>query len=148
MSTLNRQGTALSFLLLANPKIKLDEEDLHKFGFYLAFINEAGYVMISQGKKYERLHRVILGLPAEWVDHINRDRLDNRRINLRTVTATENNRNRSISCANKSGVKGVSFCNTRKKWIAYVSKNGKNLNLGGFIDKEAAIAARERANLI
>lgn len=63
------------------------------------------------------MHRVINKTPAGMqTDHINRDRLDNRRANLRTVTHTENMNNRSVQKRSKSGVQGVTWNKQAQKW--------------------------------
>jgi hypothetical protein len=62
--------------------------------------------------------------------------------NLRWCTRTENNRNCSISRANTSSVKGVSF--TNKKWSAYIKVNGKTLHLGSFTTLEEAKEVRQQ----
>ncbi len=79
------------------------------------------------------------------IDHINGDRGDNRISNLRVVTSTENNRNKAINKNNTSGVTGVTWSKSRRKWIAqiHIGKIGKAL--GGFDRVEDAIAARKNA---
>lgn len=69
-----------------------------------------GYVCGTVGGSTVRLHRVILGLDREdprHVDHLNRDRLDNRRVNLRLVTQAENNQNTPAQKGSVSGYRGV-----------------------------------------
>jgi hypothetical protein len=59
-------------------------------------------------KKAVKLHRVILKAPrGTSVDHINRDGLDNRRVNLRFCTNSENQANRTHNFSNKAALKGV-----------------------------------------
>lgn len=82
------------------------------------------------------------------VDHINGDSLDNRRANLRLVSARENawNTNRRLP-GNKSGHTGVTWDRSRRRWLAHIKINGRLKNLGRFADKEQAIAARARAEI-
>ena len=86
---------------------------------------------------------VILG--EKWYDHINRNPLDNRKENLRKVTRTENNRNRTISKNNKSGVVGVLWNSRNNNWRVRIMVNKKSIEIGQFLNKEDAIKARLEA---
>jgi hypothetical protein len=88
------------------------------------------------------LHRFIIDAPkGKHVDHINGDTMDNRRGNLRAVTASENSRNRKGAQINsKSGVRGV--YKHRQKWAAIIRHERKNIHLGLFETIEEAAAAR------
>jgi len=90
--------------------------------------------------------RVILGAkPGEIVDHVNRDTLDNRRANLRIVTARQNSWNRRLlTTRNKSGYRGVSWYSRHKKWVAQIRVNSRRIHLGYFISPESAAAAYDR----
>lgn len=96
----------------------------------------------AYNKKHNiRLHRLILNCPSDMVvDHINHNRLDNRKENLRICTVQENNRN-------KSNVDGVSWRNDRSKWRAYITVDNKQIYLGLYDKKEAAIKARQEAEI-
>lgn len=104
---------------------------------------ENGYVMKKFGKKRYLLHRVIMGAAVgQIVDHINHNRLDNRRENLRIVTDQINQLNRAGANKNgKSGLLGVSWDKRQKKWRAKILVNGKNVVLGYFNDKYKASEA-------
>lgn len=78
--------------------------------------------------------------PAE-IDHINCDPSDNRISNLRPATRTENSANTRRPRHNSSGVKGVAWDKTRRKWMAFCSFGGKFTNLGRFSTREQAAAA-------
>lgn len=77
------------------------------------------------------MHREILN-PVNGLlsDHINGDGLDNRRCNLRVVTARQNNQNRHIT--KTSNYPGVSWHKTHKKWAAYFTVNRKISHIGYF----------------
>lgn len=94
------------------------------------------------------VHRVLCSVePAGKVDHVNRNRLDNRRSNLRPASAGENADNASIRKDNTSGVKGVSWDKRCAKWSAQIQHRGQYIWIGYFDTKEeAATAYRERAN--
>jgi hypothetical protein len=92
------------------------------------------------------LHRTLLGLTVEdgiKADHISRDRLDNRRANLRCVTTSENGQNRSNQ-AGSSIYRGVAKHKRSGKWQTAIQINGKKVYLGYFVDEhEAGEAVRE-----
>jgi hypothetical protein len=102
----------------------------------------------NQGKRIGiYLHRQIVNAkPGEYVDHINGDKLDNRKCNLRICTNAQNTYNQRAKSNNKSGYKGVSWNKWAKKWYAAIRADGKTYSLGYFKDKElAAIAYNEAA---
>ena len=76
--------------------------------------------------------------PELQVDHIDRNPLNNHYKNLRMVEATQNIWNRGMSCNNASGYTGVSFDNTRKRWMTRVMSDGKT-KMKRFDTKEEAI---------
>lgn len=75
------------------------------------------------------------------LDHINRDRSDNRMVNLRLATRSQNNMNRSARSDNKSGVTGVTWHKQSQKWRATIHKNGKQIQIGMFETIEEAAKA-------
>lgn len=92
------------------------------------------------------LHREIMSAPEGLeVDHKNGDGLDNRRSNLRLVTHQQNMHNMRINKNNKSGHKGIFFCNRENKWIAKIKVNSKTINLGYFSNIDDAITVRINA---
>ena len=94
---------------------------------------------VSPPKKYY-LHRFLLNVEDGniVVDHINGNRLDNRKNNLRTCTQAENSRN---SNKKTNGYPGVTYYG----WVAKITINGKTINLGSFDTEEEAIQARIEA---
>ena len=81
--------------------------------------------------KYILMHVLLYGKKEGLcIDHINRNKKDNRELNIRFVTRTINNRNISISKLNISGYTGISFSKTRKQWYAYITSNYKKISLG------------------
>ena len=79
-----------------------------------------------------------------FVDHVNQDKLDNRRNNLRIVTVHENAQNMPVRFDNKTGHTGV--CRNRNgRYRAYITVRQKQLSLGCYGTLEEAIAARREA---
>ena len=92
------------------------------------------------------LHTQIAGeIPGLRVDHIDGDGLDNRRCNLRHVTAAQNAWNSDAPKTNKSGRKGVHFYKKKRKYIASIKVNGKAYHLGSYDDFQDAVNARAAA---
>jgi len=54
-----------------------------------------------------------------YIDHINRNRIDNRIENLRWATFMENNNNKGKNKNNTSGQQGLSFCEGRNRWVVH-----------------------------
>jgi hypothetical protein len=100
-------------------------------------------------KRTVYLHRQILPSDAETsVDHINGNRLDNRRANLRAATPSQNAAN-SRDRPRRSGFRGVYPHRPTGRWIAQVSVAGRPQHLGIFDDPQDAaraydLAAREQ----
>lgn len=100
-----------------------------------------------------RLHRITWLMHhredpgAQQIDHINLNRSDNRAVNLRIATHSENGCNMVKPADNTSGHKGVYWHKKGQKWTAVVQKGGKQHYLGLFADKNSAIKATEEARL-
>lgn len=112
-----------------------------------------GYVAVgfkSFGHVSIFAHRIVWAMhhgewPAEFIDHINRDRSDNRISNLRSVSKVENQRNHPRHAHNTSGVSGVNWDKARGQWRAYITIGRKQVSLGRFPSFEEAVSARKRA---
>ena len=94
------------------------------------------------------MHRLINDTPKGiGTDHINRNKLDNRRSNLRTATQAQNLRNLSIRRDNTSGFSGVCWHKDSKKWWSRIQNKGKTISLGLFFSIYEAISARKQAEI-
>jgi hypothetical protein len=127
-------------------KVFVDLQDVPLLSAHTWKIDKGGYVR----RHHERgaLHRIILGLlgsPETHVDHINGDKLDNRRCNLRACTREQNMRNMRRHSDNTSGYKGVHWNKQRGKWAAALHKMGKRRLYKLFTLKEDAAKAYDEA---
>lgn len=109
--------------------------------------NSAGYRVISLfGKRYLE-HRLawffVHGeMPKHEIDHINQIRDDNRISNLRQVTRSENQRNKTRKDSRVDEV-GIWWCRRRKRYIAEITLNGKKVYQKSFKDIDEAIQQRK-----
>ena len=95
------------------------------------------------------LHREILNSPMNLdVDHINRNRLDSRRGNLRIATRSNNMANSPKPKNNTSGYKGVVWRKRKEKWEVKITYNYKKFYLGEFKCLEDAAKAYDKAAII
>lgn len=102
-------------------------EDVEKCRQFKWSLNSYGYVKCTNLNM--RLNRFIMDCPDDMVvDHINHNKLDNRRENLRICTSQQNNINMPIRLNNTSGTKGVTWREDRQKWVASITVNGKRLS--------------------
>lgn len=103
-------------------------------------------VRVDGRRRPAYLHRHVLGLgTGDWrqVDHVNGDRLDCRRSNLRIVTQAQNAQN-AKSQGGYSRHRGVTWDKRKNRWYAGVQLNGRRIYLGCFAtEQEAAVAAAE-----
>lgn len=91
------------------------------------------------------MHRLIMGNPKGYeVDHINNDKLDNRRENLRLVTRSVNEQNKP-SPNGTSKFKGVHWAGKARKWRAGIKVNYRMIHLPYFESEEDAARAYDRA---
>jgi hypothetical protein len=109
------------------------------------------YAHAWNGGMHLYMHRLIAGAgPREQVDHRNLNGLDNRRLNLRVATGTQNQANRGpqrMRHTRTSQFKGVFWDNTRKRWSAGIHVNGKTRSLGRYAGEEEAARAYDQAAL-
>jgi len=123
-------------------KALVDDEDyviVNKYSWYMV---KYGYAVTNvkktDGKQIMlKMHKLVTGTVGSGikvqVDHINNNKLDNRRANLRVCSPAENKRNCKMSVKNTTGFKGVSYHKQAMKWRAMIMVNGKKIHLGLFI---------------
>lgn len=108
-----------------------------------------GYAVRTVNDRCVYMHRVVADAPRGMqVDHIDGDRLNNARANLRLATLRDNRRNNHGYANNKSGFKGVGWHTKAGKWVARITVNNKPKHLGLFVDRIDAARAYNAAALI
>lgn len=113
-------------------------------GSYAARQEYMGSINGKQKKKLILMHRLIMNCPPRmYIDHINHDRLDNRKENLRIVSNRQNQQNSRRTGVSK--YRGVSWSKWRNKWVAAIQIDGKQKHLGSFDDEKEAAKAYEKA---
>jgi hypothetical protein len=109
-------------------------------------IKSNGYRNISIDRHEYGAHRLawlyVHGcFPREYIDHINRNKQDNRLCNLREATAQQNTHNRRGDKDSKTGIKGVYPRRNGRCFEAAIMRDGKLNYLGQFPTREAASAS-------
>jgi hypothetical protein len=142
----------VAIIALRRGSVLIDRADLNAIEGRTIFLNGAQPSLSvilydpSSRRRLGRLSRVLTAAsPGLVVDHINGNPLDNRRANLRAVTARANSLNRAKPQASSasSRFKGV----TRKgaSWVAYIHHDGRQIALGSFVEEDAAGRAYDAA---
>lgn len=133
---------AIALSISRNKIALIDREDLSKVNILRWYCNNFGYAVSTKyikgsGRKNQKsesilMHRVILGVPKNiFIDHINHNRLDNRKSNLRIATYQQNQWNKS-KILSSSKYKGVSYFKRDDCWRARIKLNYKEHHIGFF----------------
>lgn len=128
----------------------IDTEDYNKVKKYKWYLKKDGYVETRIAAKLILLHQIILGYipnPKTQGDHRDRNKLDNRKRNLRFCTSSQNSINSKRRCDNTSGHKGVVWSIYYHKWISRIYFKKVQKHLGYFDDKIEAAKAYNKAAL-
>lgn len=158
--------------LIQNPKHPLQVDLLHELFEYrdghlyrrcavpkckpgdkVGCLNQKGYLIVSINRKKYGVHCLIWLMhgnpPVKMLDHINGDRSDNRIENLRAADSARNQYNSKLNVRNTSGIKGVSWSKSYKKWSGKIWFQRRIYCAGYFDDKQecADAVARLRAEL-
>ena len=113
-------------------------------------IKSTGYYHVTLYRQYYLVHRIIWKWstgeePPPTIDHIDRNRTNNRWNNLRLATQSQQSQNACLFSNNNSGFRGVSWHRLRKKWRATIGIDGRHHHLGLFVTIEDAAAAYQAA---
>lgn len=119
---------------------RVDDEDFEKLSQYSWSVGGSGYAMAWVNGRMITMHQLLTktsrGMPT---DHIDRNKLNNQRNNLRVCTQSENVANGKMRANNMSGYRGVIW--SRDKWFAQIKKNYKNRRIGPFNSPKQAAQA-------
>lgn len=123
-----------------------------KVGDIAGTLNSRGYLQIQIDGKLYKAHRLAWlythkAWPADQIDHVNRDRTDNRISNLREASSAENSRNMGKRYDNTSGHVGLTWDKRAQKWKAQIKHLHRNVHLGLFTRQDDAVAARQAAEV-
>lgn len=134
-------------LYMCDSEFMFDIEDLPIIQSRNWYKDKDGYLASSYiykgRRRFVMFHRIVMNAkPGQTVDHINRNRADNRKYNLRCCSRFENNLNRGRRSTNKSGTIGVHYDSKRNKWVANITYNKRRIFIGRFSTKESAIKTR------
>ncbi len=110
------------------------------------FRRQNGYMSVTICRRQYKAHRVVYLLsfgswPDGEIDHIDRDKANNRPSNLRVVSRSENILNTGKRLGTKSKYRGVYWHAKRQKWRAMISANGRLASIGMFHSEEEAARA-------
>ena len=128
--------------------IDLDNINLIKqYRWY--FDKSSGYICARlTDRKIIGIHRFLLNPDkTEHIDHINRNKLDNKKSNLRICSNQENAFNTNLNSKNTSGHKGVWYDKARNKWASEIMFNYKKIFLGRFENINDAINIRNKKEI-
>lgn len=112
-------------------------ENLSQFNWQVDRYNSVSSHTTDKGRIL--IHRYIMDCPIYLeVDHIDGNRLNNQKSNLRLANSSQNKMNRGARSDNLSGFKGVSLHKKTNKWTSRIMIDGKYKHLGLFKTKEEA----------
>lgn len=146
--TVNEDGTATIHIdskTYGHQRVLIDASDVEIVQAHTWRVNPADqkgafYYVRTWGRTTEgkrsvlRLHRLLIDAPGLEVDHVNGNPLDNRRCNLRAVTAQQNQWNRVRA-------RGYAWDKQTERWKAHIHLNDKKIHLGYFETEDEARAA-------
>ncbi len=119
-----------------------------KSGDRAGSVGGAGYRYISiDDHPYLEHQLAFLLMTGSWpgdveIDHKDTDKTNNRWLNLRPASHSENSTNRGPASNNTSGHRGVCWSKSKAAWRAYVNHGGRQHHVGYFPDKADAVSAR------
>ena len=125
--------------------VAVDDDDYPWLSRWTWRLSPAGYAVATVGGRAQLMHRLIMSAQrGQITDHRDRDTLNNRRDNLRIVSALVSTLNRGMQRNNTSGFKGVIAARSGR-WRARVKVNRKFVCLGTYSQAEDAAMAYDSA---
>lgn len=141
-----RDGYVCVYIENKDEVMLVDYDDWKKMCDKKWLVNDKGYAYCRDNGKRVTAHRDIMNPDHTLVvDHINNEKLDNRKENLRNCTLQENNLNRPVQKNNTSGTPGVTYVKKTGKWKVEICYYGQYKYLGTFEDYDEAVSVRKAA---
>ena len=146
-------GSFMKEIKLTRGNIALvDDKDYNTLNQFKWYCSLKGYavrhITIGGKRGTQFMHRVINNTPKGLdTDHINRDKLDNRKSNLRSCTHIENLINHGTYKNNKLGINGVHWDKRKSRFKAQIQIDGKQKHLGSFKTAKEASVVFARAEI-
>lgn len=126
-----------------------DLEDYERIKCYYWYKHKLGYIKGWVDGKHTMLHRFIMNCPDDKeIDHINHNRVNCLKENMRICTRQQNQYNQPMQKSNTSGYKGIDFHKSSGKYRARIRVHGKRINLGYYNSPTEAHAEYCRASLL
>jgi len=150
ITTYEATGDTWKSIPLSGGKVAIvDESDFERISQWKWYASKSGYAVRNSSRRDGPrhaifMHRVLVDAVKSdglEVDHINGNKLDNRKSNLRLATHAQNLRNQKTRRTTKTGFRGVDFRPNRGKYRARVAVDGKNMHIGTFSTAIEAHAA-------
>jgi hypothetical protein len=128
----------------------VDDEDFEHLNQFKWHKSAFGYAIrktqVEGKQKVVWMHRVVNNTKEGLItDHIDRDKLNNQKKNLRAVDHSTNAYNSKLFNTNKSGYRGVCWAKNMNKWRASITKNYEHIIIGYYDNISDAVMARKLA---
>lgn len=125
-------------------KLICDPELEYLLKAYTVFEDKGGYPCITVNGRKTTLHSLVKPLQGTGrdIDHINRNKWDCRRENLRKATRSINSFNKDLQKNNSSGYPGIYYYEGKDVWIAQGTYQNRRTTLGTYAHKETAVRAK------
>lgn len=135
----------MKIISIKDKKVLVDDEDYEWLNDLKWYITKLGYVQLNGGNKL--IHRLVMfAKSGQIIDHINGNKLDNRRENLRFCTRQQNFKNSKKRSDSKQKYKGIQIYQPYNKIYirAMIQHKGKTYRLGYFQTEEEAAKAYDK----
>lgn len=137
------EGNYIRCIVTNGKSFIFDKQDYPIVKNYNWTVEKLGYVRTNVKNKNVRLHRLIMRpSKGKVIDHINGDRADCRRSNMRITNNQNNIFNQRLRSTNTSGYKGVFLDKRRNTYYSSITCNGKTCHIGTFRTDQIIEAAK------
>lgn len=135
----------MKILTFGDKEAWVDDEDYARVMQFAWYVDLNGYIAHRNRTESFLLHRFVLNYTGPLpIDHIDRNRLNNQKSNLRIVEQWQNNLNSGRPSHNTSGIKGVRLIEATGKYEAFITIKDRKKHIGTFATEEGAKEARQQ----